>query len=752
MLLLLFVSTLSNGQTTRTISLDYDTNSFNIDERNGVSYIYTASYPMVYKTDTLMPALPYLCINVLISPNESYVGISTTDDEILLEDSIIIARAPSYVISDYTDNYFQYTKSPVYEKNSYPENSVEYTGTQEKDGLKFLTFLICPFRYDVNHNRLFLKQHIKMQLSLYMDQNEKATIKRRVISEQKKLTLKNLVINKEYVDSLYDTFENSKERESFLPQDYEYKYLIITTDSLKEEFQRLANWKTIKGIKAKVLTVEEICAADTTVGRSIPLKIKYAIRRYHSPYDFLDYVLLGGNVQNVPSEECRIKIMMSGSLLSHQVQTDMFYACLTNMNWDTNNNGISGEVEDNINLMPDIVVTRLPASNRQEAQIMIDKELNYERSPEWSNNMLMCGVKTVCYLQQNGRVVSDEEYQMEQLYTDYLSNSWNGDVFRFYDTYTDYPDSSNHDITNTNLQYELEKGYSFVNVFTHGTSISWALENGSSYLYSQAKNMENQINSIIITGACSTNAYDIQPQALGSCFVRNPNNSVVGYYGTLRENISYIGYYFGPDKQYAGELYSKIFTYPQFGKAVYSSKTAFLANCYTNSSERWLHLSLSALCDPEMPAYHESPHVFSNISLRFINDSLYIMGDSLASTCLSSKYDYGNSYYYYDDGHNPLRYFSNLTNEYHLCFTRAGYIPSYAMIGNTVHVQNESIEGDFHVVANKVEMGRDVNESQEYGDVVICNGITKINSNSSILIKNGFEVRKGATLELKIEH
>ena len=62
--------------------------------------------------------------------------------------------------------------------------------------------------------------------------------------------------------------------------DFGYNYIIITCDSLKDSFQRLAFWETMKGVPTKVLTTEEIDSLYE--GNTMQLKIKAAIKDYYN--------------------------------------------------------------------------------------------------------------------------------------------------------------------------------------------------------------------------------------------------------------------------------------------------------------------------------------------------------------------------------------------------------------------------------------------------------------------------------------
>ena len=83
------------------------------------------------------------------------------------------------------------------------------------------------------------------------------------------------------------------------------KYLIVTTKSLAPYFKPLALWKTQKGFKAEIVTVEEITAQHQ--GMDIPLAIKTYLRDQYEKNN-LRYVLLGGEDRNEPVRKCYCKV------------------------------------------------------------------------------------------------------------------------------------------------------------------------------------------------------------------------------------------------------------------------------------------------------------------------------------------------------------------------------------------------------------------------------------------------------------
>lgn len=740
----------SYAQFDRTLSLKFDESNFQIEEFEGISYIQSKGLTTVFESDTISPALPYVCLNVLIGPNENYMSFTSTQTKVLLREGISIVSNPIETSKSQRNKDSQYVYPFSNTDNVFPNIQMKYTGTHFSEGYKYLTFLVCPFQYDCHDKKLYMFKQIDLKLILKSQSRETSVYRNQ--SCEYSMPVRGFFVNEVQKQQLYANMHRSN---SSL-EDNPYRYLIVTTDSLKNEFMRLAHWKTIKGVRADVLTVEEIYSHDTNGNRSNQLKIKYAIKDYYGPYQSrLKYVLLGGDVNQVPTEMCHIECPTEGSDLT---PSDLFYSSFTNMDWDNNHNGRSAELNDYVDISPDIIVTRLPAKTIEESRDMVDRIISFEKEccmDNWNNNMLLCGVETYSHITEDGRMKSDSEIQTDTLFSQDIAQNWNGNVFRFYDTYTDNALGENYDVSKDNLQSELGKGYSFVFVNTHGGTGSWETETIPFYQSGDASLLQNPHYSFFSTAACNTNAFDLSVPCLGETFMQNKNANTMAYYGCSRKSIgsSYIKV-LGIDMKFLGSFYRKLFSNPlnSLGEAVYNSKKDFLAACNGNNSTRWMYFSLNLLGDPETPIYSDIPGFIPNVSITYDGSNIEIShGTERPLLCLMSKYDEGNSFYY---SYNILgdMSFENKTDEYFLCLSKNRYLPTLAIIGNTVHLQNEVLTGRNTVIANSVLIGSNVTNLAPIGPTTIERGVTVVKSHNDVIITKDFEVKKGAEFNVTISN
>ncbi|NOQ54645.1 MAG: hypothetical protein GQ558_08585 [Thermoplasmata archaeon] len=170
------------------------------------------------------------------------------------------------------------------------------------------------------------------------------------------------------------------------------EYAILTSFSFVSQFERLAQWKTEKGMYAKVYATDWV--TNNYPGPDSRAQYHNFLRDlYNHTGGNLKYLLIGGDNEIVRSRE--IWTGDKGWEFSGPYAfSDHYYAGLDH-DWDANGNGKYGEVLDLL-WEPDwdaeISVGRAPVSNVQEASDVVDKFLAYEKDPEigdWMRQAVM---------------------------------------------------------------------------------------------------------------------------------------------------------------------------------------------------------------------------------------------------------------------------------------------------------------------------------------------------------------------------
>lgn len=737
------------AQTAKTYTLTFDENDFSFIQSEIGDYIISETQSLCYDEDTSLPEIPYMEVNILLPENNTCNSFSyRINDSVTIEKEITLKANSGVIPMSQLSSYTLENRSE-YPLTNYPFN-IEMFEESYLCGYRYVALKVSPFSYNAKEKVLKYASNIDLTIELkesYLPHPTNTFYSKETIE----LTLKDIVINPEefYIPQHRETREISSRSNLNAP----IKYLIITCDSLKNAFQELANWKTIKGVKAKIETVEDIY--NTYTGSSNQIKIKECIFDYYK--QGLEYVLLGGDENIVPVQYCYGEVENSdGTIIKDSnIPTDLFYSLFEgNFAWNADGDSIIGEIEDNVSLKNiKTAISRIPVSTSKEVEIIIQKTKNYELNPSATGykKILFAGSKALYY--QNGH--SDAEIRSRQMYKTYVQKySTDMDSTFFFDTYTSFSENASYELNAMNLQTQLSEGFHHIHIMTHGIPNAWILENGV-YKISDAKSLVNDNTpSIIITSACFTNAFDNPTQCLSESFIKNNQSGVVAYLGSSREGWGAFtsGSSLGTSLIYNGLFYKTLLSYNnnRFGKIISHIKDHSIPNSY--SSKRWLHFSLNAIGDPELPIYTDTPKSIKNLSWVHKDNKLYVSIDSTGYTMtLTSKNDNGNSYYQtITDSCNYVFQNVDTLENYQLCITKDNYKPLLITdLKSKVIIQNQTFINTSTITGENIIVGSNISSAIEEGPVIIESGSTTFDASNSVTIKNGFECKKGTTLEIK---
>ena len=727
------------GQRTKIIMQKFDISDFSLEKTDEGVVITSHKHDLQYDGLIGNPMLPYIEYRFLISPNEEYGTVTYEASSIGTSHQDMLAPIRPVVP---TDGSVTATPriSPQYTQNSYPTAQVEYNGTFEIDGFKYISLFVFPFRYITDKSELYLPNQLSIKLLL-----KESSAKGAYGKPERTDTsfIKRFVVNPEDFGAIY----GSQAKEQTRPSSTTFDYLIITCDSLKDAFIPLALWKKQKGVRSKIMTVEEIYSHYT--GRNHQLQIKEAIKDYYETHGTY-YVLLGGDVNIVPAQMCYIHY----SNYTRTTPADLFYACFNRMDWDRNENNVYGELADSIDFSQQVALTRIPARNSQEVSIMTDRIKCYEKEPitdTWNNNILMSGYFPTDTIPP---IHCCAEEKSDLIYNDYIHDYWEGGRFRFFVTGNDFNDGNSHPLTPTNLQERFNKGFCLVDIFAHGGKSRWYLDQQTQYNVAYAESLNNNNHTIILTSACNTNYFDYSGTCLSEAFLRNPNSGVLAYFGCSREGwTNTTPNILGPSNKANALFYKALFShnhknYGEIAKKVKEQLTFAYINSYY-SIVRWLMLGINPLGDPEMPIYTACPQSLGPVVCTYVNDTLRIShNNGYCKVCVMSKDDDGASFYETQEGIITYTFIAP-TSECNVCITKPGYIPYITTVSNNTYIQDETLSGTHNIVSGYVSIGSDVTTGKPSGPVKVQSGSTSIESKDGVYIKNDFEVNLGAVFEIR---
>ena len=247
---------------------------------------------------------------------------------------------------------------------AYPANPLLGFHSGSAAGFRLVSVRVSPVAYQPLSGRLTLTSRLQVRISFDENTGTSAVL----TPSQRDRAL----------SGLRTLAANPQDLERFSPQvaetdQPEIAYLIITNDVLAPEFVPFAEYRTSRGLRSEIRTVEWI--ARNYEGRDLQEKTRNLIRDYFE-HRGLSYVLLAGDNPQVPSRRIRLSVFDE----SGDIPTDMYYGDL-DYSWDSNHNNLFGEMADSVDLYADVLVGRASVDRVSQVRNFIAKVQTYEQNP-----------------------------------------------------------------------------------------------------------------------------------------------------------------------------------------------------------------------------------------------------------------------------------------------------------------------------------------------------------------------------------
>ena len=330
-------------------------------------------------------------------------------------------------------------------------------------------------------------------------------------------------------------------------------YIIITHNHFIQDVQPLVDHRSQQGLRAKVVDVQNIYD-EFNHGILNPEAIReflnYAYHNWQSPAP--TYVLLIGDtnidIKNKPNFVPTMQVQIPGygsSASDHQF--------------------VTFRGEDNF---PDMLIGRMPANNRVDLRIFIERTINYETSSpvgSWHKRLLMLAGSDLRFHWQTSQLISHNQ----------LSGRY--ETQRIYAPHTDAPIFTD-DTTLTPIGRRVIDGFnegaSIVNYIGHGGGGRWA----SSRMLDFADPEQNLINisqlPFVISMTCYTGSFEGNKNSLAEELLRSENGGAIAVIAATSIGLLDGDYYLN------AEIFDVIFNKQthNFGAILAQAKTQFLIN------------------------------------------------------------------------------------------------------------------------------------------------------------------------------
>ena len=380
-----------------------------------------------------------------------------------------------------------------------------------------------------------------------------------------------------------------------------FEYVVVTDAVMDTVFQRLADWKTAKGVPGTVVKTDWIYANYS--GYDNQEKIRNFIKDAYSTWG-TEYVLLGGQGDYVSSGQNIIPTRMA-NYGDGDEPCDLYYAGLDGT-WDFNDNHTYGQLADSADMYSDVFVGRAPVYNVAMAQNFVNKVLKYEQDPP-TGFIKKMGLPTAI------------------LWSSYEERPMQESIARM--TGTGWVDQKLYERTSTLSRQgvidSMNAGVGLGHWEGHGNESGIYMGSSPFFNSNDADALTNgDKTGIVVSIACDCAAWDWVPG--GDCLAEHMVNRVGGGCIATVMNTRYgygayingQGYVPGPSERLDTTFFAGVLLYnkPHTGQALGYSKACwapYADSLYQYDMQRYCIYDLNLIGDPETPLWTEEPTVLN---------------------------------------------------------------------------------------------------------------------------------------------
>ncbi len=556
------------------------------------------------------PSLPYRTFGVLIPQGEEVAGYHVDIlDSVLVDSSIPLSPFRGDLLTDGTRRgIIAEGEDVLTDDGEFPRSRIRYLGSSSYKGYRIASFAVYPFRYNIKSNRLMLEKKLRVVIDTEPASGFPLRLERMRhvdgFREAARRRVESMVVNPWMCGSYsFSDIRVNREERRFLPsylpsmEGSEVKYLIITDDEMSSAFQRLASWKTRKGVPAVVRTLSWI-SQNYRSGADLAESIRIFIQEAYAKWG-VEWVCLGGDTDIIPARFA-YTTFYSGEF----IPTDMYYSCLDGT-WNADRDSLWGEgyksaeePGDDADLYSEVYLGRIPVSNYSDANLMVDKLISYSTPVDSVSKGKFTFLAEVIFppdYTEGDDIILDGAEMAQSIYTPYLETNTDIVTSRLYETCDMYTGSIC--ISKSVAIDSLNAGTNHVVHVGHGYKYNMSVGSGSILNY-DAKNLINgeALFSMYLMN-CTNVAFDTD--CLAEYFLLNQNGGAFAITGSSRSAFP------SASKPYMDDYYRLYFNHNivQLGRTYTESREDHTPAAYGETSDRWTHFIYNYLGDPEISSF-----------------------------------------------------------------------------------------------------------------------------------------------------
>ena len=337
--------------------------------------------------------------------------------------------------------------------------------------------------------------------------------------------------------------------------------LIVTTGKFADVFQKFADFHTVTGIITKVATVEAICENAVCDDDDPMNDTQKAIKDYVMSVEGLRYLVLGGDIEEIPSREVHdhFELPLGIADYTDDFYSDLYYADFSD--WDLNGNGTYAEDEDVPGLIANVAVGRISVSTVEEAELYFTKLVKHHtafNTEHTTKSLLLANIATEItgvkvnsgyYFETEGKTVSiiPSDYSIKKLYT----------------KSTPFPGGNTAEyLDNDSEKAAIEAGVNLIVHSGHGAPSLLTCEQGTDpdrdFSGTMAYNLENETLPFFLSCACEAGQFGYKKSdSAGEKLMNAPKGGAIVYLGNTTTGLGIAG-----GSQFIDEMMKNMFAFP----------------------------------------------------------------------------------------------------------------------------------------------------------------------------------------------
>ena len=527
---------------------------------------------------------------------------------------------------DIDDVQNTYEKDPsIYNVDAfYPASPVSISPVMSMRGVEMVALTVIPYQYNPVTKQLRVYDDLKISLSFEGGTGEFGDEKYR--SRYFDPILAAELMNYDQLPKI-DYEKRIRETSGNRPDDFEYLIVIPNDESFRAPAQQLASYRVKQGIKTVVKSLSEMGCTTTN-------EMKNYFHNHYISNGLVAVLLLGDHntdmAQGIPAE--------------YTYHSTDYGNCITD-------NGYADVSSDNL---PEMAFSRLVAANGTEAQMMVNKQLEYEYSnpnmdaSSYDHPITALGWQTVRWFQICSEVVGGywrlqgkHPVRINEVYEGTPGNQWstatntNAVVNYFGPNGQGYIPASPTELGDWNGG----TGYQVVNAVNSGCMLLQHRDHGYYQGWGEPDFSNSNVSQMTNTGKltfvntinCQTGTFDHGTDCLVEAFMRRTYNGqnagAVGCIAPTQTSYSFVndtyvwGMYdlydpqfmpsFGPFADYSG------YWRPAFGNIAGKFFLAQSSWPYNVGSKAITYKMFTAHCDAFLTLYTQVPQ---NLSVTTDNE------------------------------------------------------------------------------------------------------------------------------------